>query len=140
MNGERAVTDMIRSVNGFETGSVKHCRGDKMGFMDKLKALFKKKDTGAVECAPKAKKKECDCGCNKKNEPVTYASQFSGDSAVYKALIHAAEAIDKKVASGTPKNIADLMMSNLKAIQASSDPEDVKLIQISQVIGQVFRS
>ena len=45
-----------------------------MGFMDKLKALFKKKDNAG-------EKKACGCGCGgkpKAAEPASYASQFSG--------------------------------------------------------------
>ena len=107
-----------------------------MGFMDKLKALFKKKDNAG-------EKKACGCGCRgkpKAAEPASYASQFSGDSAVAKALIHAAEALDKKVAAGLAVNKANLYLANLKAIEASADSDDVKLIGIGQVIGQIFRS
>ena len=106
-----------------------------MGFMDKLKALFKKKD------AQPAKKKECTCGCAaKKAAPASYASQFSGDSAVAKALIRAGEALDKKVAGGLAEAKAKLFFDNLKAIEGSADADDVKLIGIGQVIGQIFRS
>ena len=105
-----------------------------MGFMDKLKSLFKKKDGKAVE------KKACSCGCGAKAEPASYASQFSGDSAVAKALIHAAAALDKKVAGGLPEVKAKLFFANLKAIEESADADDVKLVGISQVIGQIFRN
>lgn len=105
-----------------------------MGFMDKLKAIFKKKDDKVVE------KEECGCGCGgKAAEPASYASQFSGDSAVAKALVHAAEALDKKVAGGLDPKQAGLFFANLKAVEASADPEDVKLVGISQIIGQIFR-
>ena len=107
-----------------------------MVFMEKLKSIFKKKDK-VVE------KKECGCGCGgkaKAAEPASYASQFSGDSAVAKALIHAAEALDKKVAAGLAVNKANLYLANLKAIEASADSDDDKLIGIGQVIGQIFRS
>ncbi len=107
-----------------------------MGFMEKLKSIFKKKDVKPVE------KKACSCGCGgkAKAEPASYASQFSGDSAVAKALIHAAEALDKKVAGGLPEARAKLFFENLKAIEGSADADDVKLIGISQVLGQIFRN
>ena len=106
-----------------------------MGIIDKLKAFFKKKDAKPVT------KKACSCGCGGKvAAPASYASQFSGDSAVAKALIHAGEALDKKVAGGLAEAKAKLFFDNLKAIEGSSDADDVKLIGIGQVIGQIFRS
>lgn len=105
-----------------------------MGFMDKLKALFSKKNEGTP-----AVKKECGCGCGDAKS-ASYAAMFSGDSKVAKALIHAGHALDTKVAAGLPENKAKLFLDNLKAIEASADPEDVKLVGIGQVIGQIFRS
>ena len=107
-----------------------------MGFIDKLKSLFKKKDDKVVE------KKACGCGCGAKKEdaPVSFASQFKADSAVGKALVYAAEALDKKVAAGLSEKQANLYLANLKAIEGSADSEDVKLVGIGQVIGQIYRS
>ncbi len=104
-----------------------------MGIMDKIKSLFKKKDA-----APKAK---CNCGCEGKKKVGSYASQFSGTDAVSKALIHAAEKIDAKIESNQmSETAANIFMESLKGIQASADPEDVKLVQISQVIGGIINA
>lgn len=110
-----------------------------MGFMEKFKSLFKKKDKAD---APAAKDRSCDCDCKAKKGGqcgLCYASKFARGSAVGDALVFAAEALDKKVEAGMPEAKAKLFFDNLKAIEASADPDDAKLVAVSQVLGQIFR-
>ena len=105
-----------------------------MGFMDKLKNLFKKKS------APQQK---CDCGCQGKKgaSGKCYADEFKGDGDVAKALCYAAAKVDDKIKAGKiSESAANIYIARLKEIQASGDSDDSKIIQISQVIGGIINA
>lgn len=101
-----------------------------MGFMDKLKALFKKKgDSGAKDAAAPKKKAS------------SRAAMFNGQGKVADALKYAAEKIDAKIAAGGfDDKRGDMFVAQLKDIEASDASEDVKLTQISQVIGGIINA
>ena len=102
-----------------------------MGFIEKLKNAFKKKDKGEGAKEPAAAKKK---------GPAKRAAQFAGEGKVADALRFAAEKIDAKVAAGMPEKRADMFMASLKAVEADSADEDAKLIAISQIIGGIVNA
>ena len=105
-----------------------------MGFIEKLKNAFKKKNKGEAKAAePAAAKKS-------KGASASRASQFTGEGKVGDALRFAAEKIDAKVAAGMSEKTADIFMGGLKSIEADSADDDAKLIAISQVIGGIVNA
>ena len=104
-----------------------------MGFIEKLKNAFKKKDKGEKAAAkPAAEKKAAAKG--------SYAAQFSGEGKVANALKFAGAKLDAKVEAGLPEKTAAIFMGNLKAIEADGADDDAKLIAISQVIGGIVNA
>ena len=107
-----------------------------MGFMDKIKGLFKKKDKGEkpakeAKAAP-AKAKAAPA------KAAARADEFKGEGKVADALRFAAAKIDAKVADGSmPENKVGIFMGALKAVEAEDAPEDVKIIEIGQIIGGI---
>ena len=102
-----------------------------MGFIDKLKNAFKKKNKGEAGAAPaKAKEGKAAAAGNR-------AAEFKGEGKVGNALRFAAGKIDAKVEAGMDVKKADLFMSVLKGIEADGADEDAKLIAISQTIGGI---
>ena len=66
------------------------------------------------------------------------ADEFKGEGSVANALRYGAGLIDTKLAAGKITSVtANLMMGNLKACEASDEPDEQKLINISQVIGLI---
>ena len=107
-----------------------------MGFIEKLKNAFKKKNKGEGKAAaePAAAKKT-------KGASASRASQFTGEGKVADALRFAAEKIDAKVAAGMSEKTADIFMGGLKSIEAdTASDDDAKLIAISQVIGGIVNA
>jgi hypothetical protein len=104
-----------------------------MGFKDKLKSVFSKKDKG-----DKAAKSDAKAAPAKKGAAKDRASEFKGTGKVGDALRFAAKKIDAQVAA---KKITDArgnaFMGQLKAVEASKAEDDAKLVQISQIIGGV---
>ena len=106
-----------------------------MGFMDKLKNIFKKKDKGEkpAKAAEPAKAAAAPAAASR-------ADEFKGEGKVGDALRYAAKKIDERVAAGMmDEKKAAIFMGGLKAAEASDAPDDAKLIEISQVLGGVFR-
>ena len=104
-----------------------------MGFIEKLKNAFKKKDKGEKAAAkPAADKKAAPKG--------GYAAQFSGEGKVADALKFAGAKLDAKVEAGLSEKTAAIFMGNLKAIEADGADEDAKLVAISQVIGGIVNA
>ena len=68
-----------------------------MGFIDKLKNAFKKKNKGEGAAAEPAAAKKA------KGAPAKRAAQFTAEGKVGDALRFAAEKIDAKVAAGMPE-------------------------------------
>ena len=106
-----------------------------MGFIEKLKNTFKKKNKGeapaAKAAAPAAEKKAAGAR----------AAQFTEQGKVGDALRFAAGKIDAKVEAGMSEKTADIFMGGLVAIQAdAASDEDAKLIAISQVIGGIINA
>ena len=108
-----------------------------MGFMDKLKNIFKKKDKGEKP-AKEAKAAKADKAAPAKAAG-SRADEFKGEGKVPDALRFAAKKIDAAVAAGnlTEKSAA-IFMGGLKAAEASDAPEEAKLIEISQVLGGLY--
>ncbi|MCQ2052513.1 MAG: hypothetical protein MJZ03_01015 [archaeon] len=104
-----------------------------MGFLEKLKKIFKKK--GATEDVPVT-------GSPKQEGlPVKRSAQFVGVGMVYDALRYGADKIDRMVEDGTIKpGRADAFIGMLKAIETEQASDDVKLIEISQTIGGIINS
>ena len=108
-----------------------------MGFMDKIKGLFKKKDKGEkpakeAKAAP-AKAKAAPA------KAAARADEFKGEGKVADALRNGANKIDARVAAGLiDEKRADMIMAGLKAVEASDAPEDAKLIDIAQTIGSLY--
>ena len=104
-----------------------------MGFMEKLKSAFKKKD-----------KKEKPAKAEKPAEATaaagTRASQFKGEGEVANALRFAASKIDEKMEKGMSETSANIFMGNLKEVEASADPDDAKMVAISQIIGGIINA
>ncbi len=103
-----------------------------MGFIEKLKNAFKKKDKGEKAAAKPAAKKAA--------AKASYAAQFSGEGKVADALKFAGAKLDAKVEAGLSEKTAAIFMGNLKAIEADSADDDAKLIAISQVIGGIVNA
>ena len=100
-----------------------------MGFMDKLKALFKKEKGSSASAAP-AKGKAA--------APAKRADEFKGEGKVADALRYGANKIDTKVADGSlDEKKAALFLAQLKDCEASDADEDTKLVMIGQVIGAI---
>ena len=96
-----------------------------MGIMEKIKGAFSKKDK-----APSVKKAKSAEG---------RAAQFSGSGKVADALRFAAAKIDTEVAAKKyDKKRADMFMAQLKGVESSTAAEDAKLVQISQIIGEII--
>jgi hypothetical protein len=105
-----------------------------MGFMDKLKNIFKKKDKADKPAAEKAAKpaKAAPAAASRVNE-------FKGEGKVADALRNGAKKIDERVAAGLiDEKRANMIMAGLKAVEASDGAEDAKLIEIAQVIGSLY--
>lgn len=100
-----------------------------MGLVDKIKSLFKKKKEGESATEPTVKKS--------KGSAAKRAASFTGDGKVADALRFAADRIDDKVVAGMSEKRADVFMDSLKAVEASDASEDVKLLDISQIIGGI---
>lgn len=100
-----------------------------MGFFEKLKNIFKKKD--AME----------NILVTATDLPVKRSAQFVGDGPVFDALRYGADKIDRMVETGAIKpSRADAFIDMLKAIEAEQASDDVKLIEISQTIGGIINS
>ena len=106
--------------------------GKDMGFIDKLKNAFKKKNKGEAAAAEPAAKKAK--GAAKRS------AQFTGEGKVADALRFAADKIDAKVEAGMSEKTAEIFFGGLKAIEADSADDDAKLIAISQVIGGIVNA
>ncbi len=108
-----------------------------MGFMDKLKNIFKKKDKADKPAAEKAAKP-----AKAKAAAPAAASrvdEFKGEGKVADALRNGAKKIDDRVAAGLiDEKRANMIMAGLKAVEASEGAEDAKLIEIAQVIGSLY--
>lgn len=98
-----------------------------MGFMDKLKGLFKKKDKGEKKAG--AAKKEA------------RSAAFKGEGKVADALRYAAGKVDAGIAAGKfDDKRADVFMAMLKEVEAAQIDDDAKLLQISQIIGGIINA
>ena len=108
-----------------------------MGFMDKLKNIFKKKDKADKPAAEKAAKPAKAAATAP--AAASRVDEFKGEGKVADALRFAAKKIDERVAAGlmTEKSAA-IFMGGLKAAEASDAPEEAKLIEISQVLGGLY--
>ncbi len=108
-----------------------------MGFIEKLKNAFKKKNKG--EGAPAA---EAAAPKKTKGAPAKRSAQFAdvpGD--VGKSLRFAADKIDEKVEKGMTERSAEIFMGGLLSIQAdTASSDEAKLIAISQVIGGIINA
>ena len=104
-----------------------------MGFIEKLKNAFKKKNKGeAPAAASAAPAKEA------KKAAGNRVAEFAGEGKVADALRFAAGKIDAKVEAGAMTEVsANIFMAGLKAVEADSIDDDAKLIQISQIIGGI---
>ena len=108
-----------------------------MGFIEKLKNAFKKKNKGEGAAAEAAAPKKAKAAAGKRSAQF---ADVAGD--VGKSLRFAADKIDAKVETGTmTERSAEIFMGGLVSIQqdtASSD--EAKLIAISQVIGGIVNA
>ena len=108
-----------------------------MGFIEKLKNAFKKKNKGEAGAAPAAAKaKDAPAAAPAANR----AAQFAGEGKVADALRFAAAKIDAKVEAGMSEKTADIFMGGLKGIEADTADDDAKMIAISQVIGGIVNA
>ena len=106
-----------------------------MGFIEKLKNAFKKKNKGEAAAAKPAEAKKS------KDAAGARAAQFTGQGKVADALRFAAAKIDAKVEAGISEKTADIFMGGLKAIEAdTASDDDAKMIAISQVIGGIVNA
>ena len=104
-----------------------------MGFIEKLKNAFKKKNKGEAAAAPAAAKaKDAPAG--------NRAAEFTGEGKVADALRFAAAKIDAKVEAGMSEKTAAIFMGGLKGIEADTADDDAKMIAISQVIGGIVNA
>ena len=104
-----------------------------MGFIEKLKNAFKKKDKGEAKAAkPKAAAKAAPAA--------KMVDQFKGEGKVADALRFAAAKIDAKMEAGMSEKTAEIFFGGLKAIEADSADDDAKLVAISQVIGGIVNA
>ena len=101
-----------------------------MGFIEKLKNAFKKKNKGEAAASAAPAKEAKKAAGNR-------AAEFAGEGKVADALRFAAGKIDAKVEAGMSDKRADMFMASLKAVEADAADEDAKLIQISQIIGGI---
>ena len=104
-----------------------------MGFVEKLKNAFKKKNKGEVAAAAPAAEK-------KSGAPANTAAQFTGEGRVADALRFAAEKLDEKVEKGLSQTAANIFLGNLKAVEADAADDDAKLVAISQIIGGIINA
>ena len=109
-----------------------------MGFIEKLKSAFKKKNKGeASAAAPEAAAPKKAKGAAAKR-----SAQFAdvpGD--VGKSLRFAADKIDEKVEKGMSERSAEIFMGGLLSIQAdAASSDEAKLVAISQVIGGIINA
>ena len=81
-----------------------------MGFIDKLKNAFKKKNKGEAAAAPAEKASKGAAPAAKRS------AEFKAEGSVGNALRFAADKIDAKVEAGMDVKKADLFMGVLKAI------------------------
>ena len=106
-----------------------------MGFIEKLKNAFKKKNKGEAAAEPAAPKKA-------KGAAAKRSAQFAdvpGD--IGKSLRFAADKIDAKVEAGMSEKTADIFMGGLVSISAdTASSDEAKLIAISQVIGGIVNA
>ena len=109
--------------------------GIEMGFIEKLKNAFKKKNKGEAAAAqPAAAKKS-------KGAAAKRSAQFTAEGKVGDALRFAADKIDAKVEAGMSEKTAEIFMGGLKSIEAdTASDDDAKLIAISQVIGGIVNA
>ena len=64
--------------------------------------------------------------------------EFKGEGRVPKALRFGATVLEAKIEAGkVNKATADLLLNRLKECEAANEPEDLKIIGISQVIGVI---
>jgi len=107
-----------------------------MGFIEKLKNAFKKKNKGEGAAAEAAAPKKAKAAAGKRS------AQFAdvpGD--VGKSLRFAADKIDAKVEAGMSEKTADIFMGGLVSISAdTASSDEAKLIAISQVIGGIVNA
>ena len=107
-----------------------------MGFIEKLKNAFKKKNNGEKAAAPAEK-----AAAPAKQAAASRTAQITADGKVGDALKFAAGKIDAKVEAGMSEKTADIFMGGLLAIQAdTASDDDAKLIAISQVIGGIINA
>ncbi len=107
-----------------------------MGFIEKLKNAFKKKNNGEKAAAPAGK-----AAAPAKQAAASRTAQITADGKVGDALKFAAGKIDAKVEAGMSEKTADIFMGGLLAIQAdTASDDDAKLIAISQVIGGIINA
>ena len=105
-----------------------------MGFIDKLKNAFKKKNKGeGAEAKPAAAGKS-------EASAAKMVDQFKGEGKVADALRFAAAKIDTKMEAGMSEKTAAIFMGGLKAVEADSADDDAKLIAISQIIGGIVNA
>ena len=107
-----------------------------MGFVEKLKNAFKKKNKGEAAAAPAGAPAEPE----KAKGAAKRVDQFTGEGRVADSLRFAATKIDTKVEAGMSEKTADIFMGGLKAIEADGSDDDAKLIAISQVIGGIVNA
>lgn len=92
--------------------------------MDKIKGAFNKKEKGP--------------GVERVKSPEGRAVQFEGIGKVADALRFAADKIDTEVAAKKyDDKRANMFMAQLKGVESSTVDEDAKLVQISQIIGEI---
>ena len=107
-----------------------------MGFIEKLKNAFKKKNNGEKAAAPAEK-----AAAPAKQAAASRTAQITAEGKVGDALKFAAGKIDAKVEAGMSEKTADIFMGGLLAIQAdTASDDDAKLIAISQVIGGIINA
>ncbi|MBO7410044.1 MAG: hypothetical protein J6Y18_01385 [Candidatus Methanomethylophilaceae archaeon] len=107
-----------------------------MGFKDKLKNIFKKKEKADEPAAPKAKPAEAAPAA----APAAPAVEFKSQGQVGDALKFAADKVQQRLEAGQLSEIrANILIGGLKDIDASDAPDDAKLISISQTLGGAFR-
>ena len=106
-----------------------------MGFVEKLKNAFKKKNKGeGAEAKPGVEAKKAAPAAKR-------VDQFSGEGKVADALRFAAGKIDTKMEAGImSEKTAAIFMGGLKAVEADSADDDAKLIAISQIIGGIVNA
>ena len=108
-----------------------------MGFIEKLKNAFKKKNNGEKAAAPAGKA----AAAPAKQVAASRTAQITADGKVGDALKFAAGKIDAKVEAGMSEKTADIFMGGLVSISAdTASSDEAKLIAISQVIGGIVNA